>query len=233
MNYLEIANSPLLYVITIIILTVLSAQAIIFYRLAQKRAKELNIDKKTIRKVVKAASITTVIPSIAIIVGLISLAPAMGVPISWARLGMAGSLMYELTGASIGAKTMGAQLGAANYTPQAFANSVWVMTIGVVPAFLYAIFFLRKYKKRVKEAVSKDTRLQNVIITTILVCVQISFVLPALFSGGSSAYAVGIAAAVMAIMTFIIVKFKAKWLREYALSTSMLMAVVVVILLNK
>jgi hypothetical protein len=185
------------------------------------------------RTVVKAASITTVIPSIAIIVGLISLAPAMGVPISWARLGMAGSLMYELTGASIGAKTMGAELGAASYTPQAFANSVWLMTMGVVPAFIYAILFLRKYKKRVRKAVSKDTRLQNVILTTILVCVQISFVIPAIFSGGSSASAVVIAAAVMALMIFIIVRFDAKWLREYALSASMLIAVIAVILLNQ
>jgi len=211
MDYLKIANSPILYVS------------------AKKQLESMKVDKKVVRKVIKASAITTIIPSVAIIMGLISLSPSMGVPVSWARLGMAGSLMYELTIASIGAQTMGAQLGSSSYTSQAFANSVWLMTIGVVPSFIFAIFFLKKYKEGVKKAVSKDTRLQKIVIGTILVCVQVSFVLPAGFAGGGSLLAVLVSVGIMGILSILIVKFKQIWLREYALSLSMLLAVVAVI----
>jgi hypothetical protein len=123
-------------------------------------------------------------------------------------------------------------LGSAAYTGQAFANSVWLMSLGVVPAFIYAMLFLRKYKSSVKKAVSKDNTVQKVILTTILVVVQVSFVVPAVSAGGSSLIAVLVAAAIMTLFLYLIEKKGIKALREYALSLSMLAAVVVVILAN-
>lgn len=232
MNYLEIANSPILYLVTFIILGILVTQGVLFFFMARKRAKELNIEDSVIKKAVKAGVITTILPSVAVVIGLISLAPALGIPISWARLGMAGSMMYELTAASVGAQAMGTTLGSATYTGQAFANSVWMMSIGVVPAFIYGILLLRKYKTSIKKAVSKDNTTQNIILGTILVTVQVSFVVPAVMGGSSSLMAVIVAALIMTLLLYLIGKKGFKALREYALSISMLTAVVVVILAN-
>ncbi|MTI67383.1 MAG: DUF5058 family protein [Firmicutes bacterium] len=233
MSYLEIANSKILYVIVICILGLLFTQAIFFYRMARKRALELNISSEKIRKATKAASISSIIPSIAIIIGLIAISPALGIPISWARLGMAGSLMYEITVAAIGGKSMGAAgLGQAGYTPQAFANSVWLMTLGVMPTFLLPILLLKKYKTQVKKATSKDSTFQNLILGTILICVQATFVIPPIFKGGNGLLAVVVASGLMAILTYAIVKWKQIWLKEYALSFSMIIAIVAVILFN-
>jgi hypothetical protein len=231
-NYLDIANSIPMYLVTLFILLLLLVQAIFFFSLAKSRATELNVDKKVIWKAVKASAVTTIVPSIAIIIGLISLAPVMGIPVSWARLGMAGSMMYELTVAAIGAQTMGATLGGDGYTAQAFANSVWLMTLGVVPGFLYALLFLRRYKQSVRKAVSKDTTLQTLILTTILVSVQVNFIILPVLSGGSPRSAVLIAGCIMAVLTFMIIKFRQNWLKEYALSFSMVAAIIAVILFN-
>ncbi|MBS7525190.1 DUF5058 family protein [Fusibacter paucivorans] len=232
MNYLEIANSRPMYLVTLFILVLLMAQAVIFFRMAMKRAKELKIEKQVIHKAVKAAAITTIVPSIAIIIGLISLSPILGIPVSWARLGMAGSMMYELTVAAIGAQAMGTELGGAMYSPQAFANSVWLMTLGVTPGFVLAVLFLRKYKSGIKKAVSKDTTFQTLILTTILVSVQMNFIAPAVIGGGNALNAVVIAAVVMAVLTVCMVKLKWSWLKEYALSISMITAVGAIVLMQ-
>ncbi len=232
MSYLEIANSTPMYLATATILLLLLVQAIVFFVMAKRRAEELNISKQIIWKGIKAAALTTIVPSIAIIIGLISLAPVLGIPVSWARLGMAGSMMYELTVAAMGAQAMGASLGGDGYTVQAFANSVWLMTLGVMPVFLLAVLFLRKYKQGVKKAVSKDTTFQTLILTSILVSVQVNFIAPPILTGGSPLNAVLVSGGIMAILTILIVKFKQSWLREYALSFSMIAAIVVVILFN-
>lgn len=229
MNYIEIANSLPLFLVTITILLVLTAQAITFFLIAKKRSQELNIDKAIIRKAIKASAITTVVPSIAIIIGLISLAPVLGLPVSWARLGMAGSMMYELTVAAIGAQTMGTSLGAETYTAAAFANSVWLMTVGILPAFIMAVLFLKKYKKTLKTVVSKDRTKQTLILTTILVAVQVNFITPSALAGGIPLIAVVVSATLMFAFLTLITKFKKVWLREYALSFSMIGAVVAVI----
>jgi hypothetical protein len=231
MDYLEIANSPTLYMIAAVILVFVLVQAAIFYRLAVQRAKVLNIPLEKIRKVRRAATIATIVPSLAVVIGLIAIAPSLGIPISWARLAMAGSLIYEIIVATIGGQVMGAEsLGGAGYTAQAFANSVWLMTLGVLPSYFLVIFFLKRYKAEIQKRAATDQTWQGIFATTIFISVFAALAIPYTLKGGDELTATVVAALSMLILALIIAKLKQNWLKEYALSFSMIAAITAVIL---
>lgn len=233
MEHLSIANSFIMFVVVIALLTFLSFQSIYFIRLTLKRAEALQMDKVKLKKSMKVAALTSFIPSIAILLGLITLAPILGLPLSWARLAMAGSLMYEVIAATIGAQTAGATgLGLDGYNLQAFANSAWVMTIGVFPMMILAIVATKKYKNLIKKASTKDNVWTGIFIGTIMTAVIANFAVPPVIKGGNDTIAVGVSAIVMVILTIVDKKLKISWLKEYALSLSMISAMTVIVLMN-
>jgi len=229
LNYLEIANAPILFVVVGFILLLLCTQSIVFYKMSKKEALAIGVPAEKMKKAVQTASVNSIVPSIAIIIGLISLSPALGLPISWARLAMVGSLMYETTAAGIAAQVGGSSLN--ELTPTLFATIACVMTLGVLPAFLYPVLFLRPYKAGLKKAAKKDTTLMNLLISTILMCVYVSFIAPPVLSGGAGRTAAIVSAVIMALFTVIIniAKGKANWLKEYAVSLSLIGAIVFII----
>jgi hypothetical protein len=191
------------------------------------------MDKVKLKKSMRVAAVTSIIPSMAILLGLITLAPILGLPLSWARLAMAGSFMYEVIAATIGAKTAGATgLGLDGYDFQAFANSAWVMTIGVFPMMLLAIFGTKKYKNTIKKASTKDNVWTGIFIGTIMTAVIANFAIPPVIKGGNDSIAVGISAIVMVGLTLIARKLKINWIKEYALSISMISAMTVIVVMN-
>jgi hypothetical protein len=233
MDYLEVANSTTLYIVVLIILAILMGQAVIFYRMALKRAKEINIAPEKIKKATRSAMIATIVPSLAIVVALITIAPALGIPVSWARLGMAGSMMYEIIVATLGGQVMGAEsLGGPGYTGQAFANSVWLMTLGVFPAYVAVIVFLKPYKAALQKRAAADQAWQGIFATTIFISVFAALAVPYTLKGGDELTATLAGGASMLVLALAIAKFKLNWLKEYALSFSMIAAIVVVILKN-
>lgn len=233
MEHLSAANSTSMFLAVVFLLVCVIFQALFFYSLARKRAKELNISSDIIKTASRAAIISSIVPSIAIIIGLFTLAPVLGIPVSWARLSMIGSLVYEVIAATIGATTMGAEgLGKAGFTPQAFANSVWVMTIGVYPPLLITFLFLKKYKRTVKEKASKDSTWNGLMVSTIMIALFSNFLVPSVLQGGNGRLAVIISGLTMGLLTYVITKFKVKWLNEYALSFSMIAAMAVIVLIN-
>jgi len=60
----------------------------------------------------------------------ISMLSLIGDPVTLVRIGIIGSAPIETVGASLGAEAAGAELGAADFTAQAFTNAVWVMCLG-------------------------------------------------------------------------------------------------------
>ena len=133
MNYFDVANSRLLYVLVGIGLLYISGLVVVFMRKAWRRALELGIPKKTILEVVKSSAVFTVIPSISVIIGLFSLSAVLGVPWSWFRLSVVGAVSYELTAAemvsdALGFQSAGAMAAANNY--QVFGAIMFVTSIG-------------------------------------------------------------------------------------------------------
>lgn len=109
-NYLELANSPLMWVSAAIAVGIVVFQSVLFFRKSLKAAKEIGIEQEKINMAIKSSAISSIGPSIVILVTMISLIVSMGAPVSWMRLSFIGSVNYEAMAAGFGAQAMGATL---------------------------------------------------------------------------------------------------------------------------
>ena len=116
-NYLDIANHGYLYLWGGIILLVILIQALLFIRLVWKEGKRIGLSAQRMLQGLRAGMMAAIIPSLSIVIALIAMAGALGIPFPWIRLSVIGSAPYELLAAGIGAKSMGIEtLGGEGYT---------------------------------------------------------------------------------------------------------------------
>ena len=94
-NYLELANSPLMWLAAAVAVGVVVVQSVVFFRKSLKAAKELEISKEQVNMAIKSSAIASIGPAIVILVTMISLIVSMGAPVSWMRLSFIGSVNYE------------------------------------------------------------------------------------------------------------------------------------------
>ena len=69
----EVANSPILYVLIAIGLIAVIIFSIVSAKKAINRCLELGIEKETINQVIKTSISSAIVPSIAVLVGLVTL----------------------------------------------------------------------------------------------------------------------------------------------------------------
>ena len=95
MNYLDSVNSGSLYLIAGSILLFIVLMCLVFLVKSYKEGKKLGMDEKVLKKVIVSSATFTLLPSISILLGVIALSGTLGVPFSWLRLSVIGSLQYE------------------------------------------------------------------------------------------------------------------------------------------
>ncbi|WP_105617863.1 DUF5058 family protein [Vallitalea okinawensis] len=232
-DYLNIANSNIFYICGAIILLIVVLQSYLFIKLAFKKGKEQGLSKEKMFKALRTGAISSVVPSIAIIVALMTMVPVLGVPIPWMRLSVIGSAPYELMAAGIGSKSMGIdQLGGPGYTKEVFASSIWVMCFGSIWAVGLIILFLKSIKKQYSKTVDKDPQWKTVLINAAFLGVFCIFIADPVTTGGLPLYTLLSGGVIMTILALLIVKFKVTWLREFALTFSMIGAMLCSILFS-
>jgi hypothetical protein len=233
-DYLEIANSGYFYLWGIIILLVIAVQAILFIRLGWKEGKRIGLSTGRMVKGLRAGMVSAIIPSIPIVIALIAMSGALGIPFPWIRLSVIGSAPYELLAAGIGAESMGIEtLGGIGYNTQVFANSVWVMTIGTMWSGLMVFFFLKTIKKQYQKIEKKDPNWMKVITTAAFFGVICIFLVGKAVTGTIPLLTTFTGAILMTICALLITKLKIHWLKEFALPISMIGAMVGAVLFTQ
>ncbi|MDR2869727.1 MAG: DUF5058 family protein [Deferribacteraceae bacterium] len=156
MNYLEVANSPLMFALCGIVIAVVVVQAILFLRTALRRGKELGMEPALMKKAMTNAAIFSVIPSLPIIIMLMVLSVPLGEYFPWLRLSVVGSALYESMAADAVAKSFNLSgITDPGFTLPIFTTAMWVMTIGIVWGIIFNIFFMKsldKFSKKAKES---------------------------------------------------------------------------------
>ena len=61
-----------------------------------RKAREMGISKQKVSEIIKSTAIFSIVPSIAIAIGLATLVIVIGIPYAWLRLSVNRSLSYEL-----------------------------------------------------------------------------------------------------------------------------------------
>ena len=103
MSFMDVMNSPLLYILVSAGILYILIFCAVTFRKAYRHGLDIGMSKEKLRTVIVSSAIYTIVPSISIVIGLFSLSMVIGVPWSWFRLSVVGAVTYELMAADMAA----------------------------------------------------------------------------------------------------------------------------------
>ena len=243
-DFLSTANSWPMYLIAIVIVVAVLLQAILFLRKAWKHGIEIGMDPKVLKKAALSSVSFSFVPSIGILIGVLALAPALGVPVPWIRLSVIGALHYEGSTATNLAKGLGlGELPSAAMTGGDLASIMLGMTIVILSGTLFTLFFFKGYQKKITKNAKGDPKKSDILFTSMFIGMIAAYLGDAVsnlrtvnISGQTRTPNVlpliAFFTAMLAMMVFrkIIDKKHVAWLENYALSFSMLIGMACAVL---
>ena len=237
-DYLSIVNSIPFYLIVALVLVFVVAMCVIFLVKSYKAGIALGMDPKDLKKVMTSSATFTLLPSISILLGVIALSGTLGVPFSWLRLSVIGSLQYELNVAEIAATAFGLSgLRVDQMSMEAYSTIALVMTGGILGGLFCSIFFLKKYlnklsaKPKKTETGEKKPSFGDHATTAMFVGLCAAYigsyvgrVMPGEYFDIMPLFTAIVAAIVMAVFEYLIQKKNMRSLENFSLAASMLVA---------
>ncbi len=218
-------NSTFLYLIAAAVIAFVLAQSVFFLVRAFKRGKELGISTAKLRKTIISTAIFTIAPAISILIGIITLAKFLGIPLPWVRMSVIGALTYELPAATSTANALGVSLSETITDPKTYTAIAWVMTLGILPSLILPPILMKKIQGGVVKMKAKDSKWGDMFMTSLFLG-MISAFLGMVFAdvrsgitGWIPIFVLLVSAALMGVCGLLIKRFK--WIETYAMSISM------------
>ena len=144
-EYLSSVNAGFLYLVVAVVLTFITIMCVVFLIKSYRAGIKIGMDKEILKKTIISSATFTLLPSISILLGVVALSGTLGVPFSWLRLSVIGSLQYELNVAAIAAESIGlSSLALSELSTGAFVTIALVMSVGILGGLFYTLFFLKK-----------------------------------------------------------------------------------------
>lgn len=225
-------NSSFLYAIAIFVIVFVIAQSLFFLIRAYKRGKAIGMDKAVLRKTVVSAAIFTIAPAISILLGVITLSKFLGIPLPWIRMSVIGAITYELPAATSTATALGISLSETIRDPHVFTAIAWVMTLGILPSIVFTPILLKPLQKGMLKIKNRDAKWSDLLMTAMFLG-MISAFLGMVFAdihtglvGFIPLFVLLFSAMLMGICGILIKKCNMKWLETYAMSISMVGAMI-------
>lgn len=217
------ANHPLIYGMVIFGILFVAGIALLSIRKSWRRAKEIGYTNAQLMTVVKSSISFTIVPSIAIVVGFFALTGMLGIPWPWWRLSVIGSVTYETMAASMALAAAGVDLAAA--TGKDFVLVMWVMTIGILGGLVTTPFIAEMIHTGSMKLKERDKRWGSLGSSVFMLAIIIVFTVPMLFDNNRVKTLTLLTSACVCFMfSSIAKKFKIKWLSEFILVFTMLIA---------
>jgi len=161
--YSHVANSPVMAIFCGLAIVVVLVQAVVFFRVAWKRALELGLTRQELMKVVKSSAVFSIVPSLPIIISYMILLPALGKFFPWLRLSVIGSATYETLAANMAVTSFSFDsLGSADFSPDVFGSLLWVVTLGVFLSSMSALL-LRRFDSKMQSVTTNPNSFGNVV----------------------------------------------------------------------
>ena len=241
-EYLANVNSGMLYLIVAAVMTFITIMCVVFLIKSYRAGIKIGMDKKVLQKTIVSSATFTLLPSISILLGVIALSGALGVPFSWLRLSVIGALQYELNVAEMAAQSIGLSgAKAAEMSMSSFVTVALVMTVGILGGIILSIFLLKKYLKKVQQAPKKEksdkpgfgahaTTAMFVGLCGAYIGAYVGDAIPREGSDVMPLLTALVAAAAMAVFEFFIQKKGKAALENFSLAASMLIAMAAAVL---
>lgn len=247
MTIQEKLNSPAMYLITGAIVLFVAGLCVVFMIRAYKAGQAIGMDKKQLKKTITASATFSVLPSTAILLGVIALSGTLGIPLPWLRLSVVGALHYEASVADIAARGAGMNgLNASELTLEAFTSIAFVMTVGIIWGMVLMLTLGKTYCNRITRSnkKSKGGRSFADVAMTAMFVGLISAYLGSYIAqmvqvgGGGLVFTgnvlplvtAGFSALAMAGMNYLAVKKKQSWVENFSIAGSMLIGMTAAVL---
>lgn len=228
------------FIIGAIIAATILAMSTFFLVKAVKRAKAIGMSSDKVKLAIKSSAIFSIVPSIPIVIGIGIMMSFLGLAIPWIRLTVIGALQYEIIAMDqVGLTT------ASTITPELIATALVIMTISIMAGPIFNIFFYKKFQGKLGDLQKNNKKLLDTltgsllggmlaglssyiimaaIFTGILPAKDTSAAVTSTANGYITLITLGISCAVMAICGLLMKIFKWKWLENYALPITILVA---------
>lgn len=246
MDYSAQVNALPLYLIVAAILLFILILCFVFLVRSYRAGVAIGIDRKILRKTITTSAVFTILPSIGILVGVITLSGTLGIPPSWMRLSVVGALQYELSVAEIAAEAIGLSgLKLSEMSIGAFTTISLVMTVGIIGGGLCCLFFLGRYLKKVykkpktiQKTGQTTSNFGNVAMVAMFIglcTAYISSYIGELVHTGAylPLFTAAAAGLIMAIFVLLSRNKRFKWLENFDVALSMLLAMSAAVVLNQ
>ena len=224
-------NSPILFIMVGLLICVVLAQSIYFLVRAVRRAKEIGIDKSTVKKTISSAAVFTIAPAVAILVGVVALSKSLGVALPWLRLSIIGSITYETVAANNALQALGLAAGEKITDASVFVTVIWVMTLGIAVGLILVPFVTKKIQGGMSKIGMKDKKWGEIFKNAMFLGMISAFLgyvfcdVGLVFKGDTSGLipvcVMATSAVVMAICGLLSKKCKIRWIEDYALPLSL------------
>ena len=227
---MDFKNSAFMYLVGGMVGLFVIAQSVYFLVKAIKRGKELGITMGTVRKTIASSAVFAILPSISILVVMVTLTNALGVPLPWTRLSVLGAATYELPAATAALNAMGMSIGDPIASTTVFTTVAWVMTLGCITPLIIIPIFLKKIQGGVHKIQKKDSHWGDLFLTAMFLGMIAAFLGMGISGGMLSILTLLTSALIMGICGLLVKKAKVTWLENFALPISMLGAMALAIL---
>lgn len=233
------------------VIVFIAAQSVSFMARAIKQAKELGIEKQTIKSTITSSAVFSVAPAVGIAVTVLVLSVALGYVLPWIRLSVIGAITYEVPAAeaAVDAAGIAGGIGREITDPKVFTAVAWVMALGSVFPLVLVPLLLKKIQKSVTGVVSKNTAWADVMSAAAFIGLIAAFLArgiagigegevlsdgtvlnPVVGDGAGVLSLTAIVSSVLYMLIFIAVnkRLKQKWLDALSMPLSMLLAILTV-----
>ena len=243
-------NGSGIWLVCGIIIAFIAAVCVVFIVRAWRAGRALGMDPVRMRRAVTSSATFSILPSVGILLGVLALSGSLGTPWPWLRLSVIGALHYETTVATGAAEQVGiGKLSADTMTIQAFPTIAFLMSICIMWGMVLTTLFNRRYLKRLQSNGGAGQDLSKnsggfgdramIAMFIGLVSAYIGSYIGGFVSGKgrftfrgdlTPIIVAAVAAAVMAVFTYLSEKKHMVWLESFSIAGSMLIGMLAAIL---
>ncbi|MDR1411517.1 MAG: DUF5058 family protein [Spirochaetaceae bacterium] len=222
MGYYDIASHRLTYAAVLAGILYVLIFIIVAMRRAWKRALEIGFSRERLRGIVRSSISCAIVPSTAGLAGFFTLAPLLGIPLSWWRLSIVGSTAYEIMAAEMALNTAGVELSSAGAGE--YILVMYVMAIGIIGGMVMLPLFAERVHRGTIRLKQRDVRWGALGNSVFMLAVALVFVIPMILGGGARLLTLITSAAVTLLLAFLCRRFNLSALNDFILAIAMIFA---------
>ncbi|GAA3710539.1 DUF5058 family protein [Zhihengliuella alba] len=219
-----VANSPILWICALGVFAVIFVQTAIYMKASRTAGASVGLDNRDLTRALRSGAISSIGPSLAVVIVAIALLALFGTPAVLIRIGLIGSVSTEVASASIAATSLGADLGGPDYTQQVFAIAFIAMCLSGGAWMLATLLLTPLLKRGGNKLAEVNPAAMALIPGAALLGAFSTLTVAELPKSSLGAATVVVSSVVMAGLLFAAKKLHAGWLKEWALGISILVA---------